>query len=96
VLANNNAAANSGCDCGGIRHGPAQWRSGSDPSSLTAPHGKHDAKALPRFKELLERAIELDPKFGLAHSFLGMYYTMQANLSLRPAREVVPLAMAAD
>ena len=51
---------------------------------------------LPRFKELLERAIELDPKFGLAHSFLGMYYTMQANLSLSPAREVVPLALAAE
>lgn len=51
---------------------------------------------LPRFKELLERAIELDPKFALAHSFLGIYYTMQANLGLRPAREVIPLAMAAE
>ena len=51
---------------------------------------------LPRFKELLERAIELDPKFALAHSFLGMYYTMQANLSIRPAREVIPLALAAE
>jgi serine/threonine protein kinase/tetratricopeptide (TPR) repeat protein len=51
---------------------------------------------LPRFKELLERAIELDPKFGLAHSFLGIYYTMQANLSLKLAREVVPLALAAE
>jgi len=51
---------------------------------------------LPRFKELLERAIEIDPKFALAYSFLGMYYTMQANLSLRPAREVIPLALAAE
>ncbi len=51
---------------------------------------------LPQFKELLERAIELDPRFGLPHSFLGMYYTMQANLFLMPAREVVPLAMAAE
>jgi len=51
---------------------------------------------LPRFKELLERAIEFDPKFGLAHSFLGMYYTMQANFFIRPAREVIPLAMAAE
>jgi serine/threonine-protein kinase len=51
---------------------------------------------LPRFKELLERAVELDPKFALAHSFLGMYHTMQANLSIRPAREVIPLALAAE
>ncbi|MBZ5634978.1 MAG: protein kinase [Acidobacteriia bacterium] len=51
---------------------------------------------LPRFKELLERAIELDPKFALAHSFLGIYYTMQASLSLKLAREVVPLALAAE
>jgi len=51
---------------------------------------------LPRFKELLERAIELDPKFALASSFLGMYYTMQANLSISPAREVIPLALAAE
>ena len=51
---------------------------------------------LPRFKELLERAVELDPKFALAYSFLGMHYTMQANLSIRPAREVIPLALAAE
>ena len=47
---------------------------------------------LGRFKELLERATELDPKFALAHSFLGMYYTMQANLGFKAAREVIPLA----
>ncbi len=51
---------------------------------------------LPRFKELLERAIELDPKFALASSFLGVYYTMQANLCISPAREVIPLALAAE
>src|SRR5262249_10462429 len=51
---------------------------------------------LPQFKELLERSIELDPKFALAYSFLGMYCPMQANLSLRPAREVIPLALAAE
>jgi serine/threonine-protein kinase len=50
------------------------------------------AELLGRFKELLERAIELDPKFALAHSFLGMYYTMQANLGFKAAREVIPLA----
>ena len=48
------------------------------------------------FKGFLERAIELDPKFALAYSFLGMYYTMQANLGLKSAREVIPLAVAAE
>lgn len=51
--------------------------------------------SLGRFKELLERAIELDPKFALARSFLGVYYTMHANMGLTPAREVIPSAMAA-
>ena len=44
----------------------------------------------------MERAIELDPKFALAYSFLGMYYTMQANLGLKSAREVIPSAVAAE
>ena len=51
---------------------------------------------LVRFKELLERAIELDPKFALASSFLGMYYTMQANLGFKLASEVIPSAVAAE
>lgn len=51
---------------------------------------------LSHYKELLERAIELDPKFALAYSFLGMYYTMQANMGLKPAREVIPSACAAE
>jgi adenylate cyclase len=51
---------------------------------------------LVRFRELLERAIELDPKFALASSFLGMYYTMQANLGFKVASEVIPLAVAAE
>ena len=51
---------------------------------------------LSRFKDLLERAIELDPKFALAYSFLGMYYTMQANVGLTPAREVIPSAKAIE
>jgi TolB-like protein/Tfp pilus assembly protein PilF len=51
---------------------------------------------LKQFKELLERAIELDPKFALPYSFLGLYYTMQANLGLRSAREVIPLAQEAE
>src|SRR5579872_3509229 len=54
------------------------------------------AELLVPFKKLLERAIEIDPKFALAHSFLGMYYTMQANLGMRPSREVIPAAIAAE
>jgi TolB-like protein/Tfp pilus assembly protein PilF len=52
-------------------------------------------EALQRVKELVERAIELDPKFALARFLLSAHYTMQANLGVRPAREVVPLARAA-
>lgn len=51
---------------------------------------------LVRFRELLERAIELDSKFALASSFLGMYYTMQANLGIKLANEVIPSAVAAE
>ncbi|HEY3936498.1 MAG TPA: winged helix-turn-helix domain-containing protein [Bryobacteraceae bacterium] len=51
---------------------------------------------LARFKELLERAIELDPKFALAHSFLGMYYTMQASVGLKAPHDVIPSALAAE
>jgi len=51
---------------------------------------------LSQYKELLQRAIDLDPKFALAHSFLGMYYTMQANLYIRPSREVIPMAIASQ
>ena len=47
-------------------------------------------------KEFLDRAIQLDPEFGLAYSLLGGYYTMRANLGISPAREVMPLARAAE
>jgi serine/threonine-protein kinase len=60
------------------------WFKGSRPEIL-AP-----------YRELLERAIELDPNFALAHSFLGMYYTMQANLGFRLAGEVIPSAIIAE
>jgi eukaryotic-like serine/threonine-protein kinase len=49
-----------------------------------------------RYKELLEHAIELDPKFALAHAYLGMYYTMQANFLVTPSRDVIPLAIASE
>ncbi len=57
---------------------------------------KGTLESLARFKESLEHAIELDPKFALPYSFLGIYYTFQANSGLRPARELVPLARAAE
>ncbi len=51
---------------------------------------------LVRFRELLERAIELDSKFALASCFLGVYYTMQANFGFKLASEVIPSAVAAE
>ena len=51
-------------------------------------------ESLARGKELLEHAIQLDPQFALPYSILGVHYTMQATL--RPAREVIPLARAAQ
>jgi len=53
-------------------------------------------QSLARVKECLEHSIELDPKFALAYSLLGGHYTMLANLGFRPAREVIPLARAAE
>jgi TolB-like protein len=53
-------------------------------------------ESLVRVKECLERAIELDPKFALPYSLLGGHYTMLANIGFRPAREVIPLARAAE
>ena len=50
-------------------------------------------ESLARGKELLEHAIQLDPQFALPY-ILGVHYTMQATL--RPAREVIPLARAAQ
>ena len=57
---------------------------------------KPSPESLARVKESLEHAIELDPKFALAYSMLGIYYTMLANLGIRPSREVIPLARAAE
>ena len=47
-------------------------------------------------KESLERAIELDPEFALPYSFLGITYTFQANLGLRPVQEILMPARAAE
>ena len=57
---------------------------------------KPSQDSLTRVKESVEHAIRLDPKFALAYSMLGIYYTMLANLGVRPAREVIPLARAAE
>src|SRR6185295_12389193 len=57
---------------------------------------KPTPESLARVKESLERAIELDPEFALAYSLLGGHYTMLANLGIRPAREVIPLARRAE
>ena len=41
---------------------------------------KPSPESLARVKESVEHAIELDPKFALAYSMLGIYYTMLANI----------------
>jgi serine/threonine-protein kinase len=51
---------------------------------------------LVKLKECLERAIALDPEFALPYSMLGGHYTMLANIGFKPAREVIPLARAAE
>ena len=47
-------------------------------------------------KAMLEHAITLDAQFALPYSLLGGCYTMLANLGFRPAKEVMPLAAAAE
>ncbi|HZC43061.1 MAG TPA: winged helix-turn-helix domain-containing protein [Acidobacteriaceae bacterium] len=47
-------------------------------------------------KELLERAIQLDPEFALPYSLLGIYYTGQASWGVLPAREAIQAARAAE
>jgi hypothetical protein len=52
VLADNNAAANGGCDDCGAGHGGGH--NGEVPGfrqDCEQKHGKHDAKALPGFRE---------------------------------------------
>jgi hypothetical protein len=49
-----------------------------------------------RGKELVERAIELDPKFALPHSILGAYYTGQAFHGSIAPREAIRLGRAAE
>ena len=57
---------------------------------------KPTPESLAKVKELLDRAIALDPQFALPYSLLGGHYTMLANLGLVPARAVIPLARAAE
>jgi serine/threonine protein kinase/tetratricopeptide (TPR) repeat protein len=53
-------------------------------------------ESLARLKVSLDHALELDPKFALAYSLLGGYYSFLASLGIKPAREVIPLARAAE
>ena len=53
------------------------------------------SESLARVKEYLGQAIALDPGFAAAHCALGMYYSMQAGIGMKPTREVIPLARAA-
>jgi tetratricopeptide (TPR) repeat protein len=57
---------------------------------------KPTPESLTLFKESLDHAIALDPEFALAYGMLGGHYTMLANLGIRPSREVIPLARAAE
>jgi TolB-like protein/Flp pilus assembly protein TadD/predicted Ser/Thr protein kinase len=51
--------------------------------------------SLARVQGSVNHAIELDPKFALAYSLLGLHYSFLAS-GIRPAREVIPLARAAE
>ncbi len=44
-----------------------------------------------RLREYLERAIQLDPQFALAHSLLGLHYTGLAFRRMRPLSELIPV-----
>ena len=55
---------------------------------------RRSPESLTRGKELLELAIQLDPNFALPYSILGVHYTAQAYA--QPARELIPLARAAQ
>jgi serine/threonine-protein kinase len=57
---------------------------------------KPGPESLAKVKELLDHAVALDPQFALPYSLLGGHYTMIANLGLEPAREIIPLAQAAE
>jgi TolB-like protein/Tfp pilus assembly protein PilF len=57
---------------------------------------KGTAESQAQFKEFVDLAIELDPKFALPHFLLGGQYSMVANLGISPARKVIPLGRAAE
>jgi serine/threonine-protein kinase len=64
---------------------------------LMAKH--HLAKVTPESWELAkqcyESAVELDPKFALAHVGLGFYWAVQTNFGRCPPHDAVPAARAA-
>jgi serine/threonine protein kinase/tetratricopeptide (TPR) repeat protein len=61
-----------------------QWLKARTPESMAT------------FKNSVERAIALDPEFALPYSQLGIYYLSLANRYFTPARDVLPLARAAE
>jgi eukaryotic-like serine/threonine-protein kinase len=52
--------------------------------------------SLAQGKELLERAIQLDPEFAPPYSLLGVYYTRQASAGALATRDALRLARAAE
>jgi TolB-like protein/Tfp pilus assembly protein PilF len=57
---------------------------------------KPTPESLALVKNRLEAAIELDPAFALPYGLLGGHYTMLSGMGIQPAREVIPLAKAAE
>jgi TolB-like protein/Tfp pilus assembly protein PilF len=55
-------------------------------------HYKATPEAIARAKQLVERAIALDPAYSTPHALLGLYYFVQANLGLARASEMMPAA----
>jgi serine/threonine-protein kinase len=56
---------------------------------------KGTAESQARFKEHIDRAIALDPKFAPSYFLLSAQYSMVAHLGIAPARESIPWAPAA-
>jgi len=47
-------------------------------------------ETLERARDYYEQAVQLDPRYALAHCEFGLYFLALAGLSLRPVREVMP------
>jgi eukaryotic-like serine/threonine-protein kinase len=56
---------------------------------------RRDESGLTNAAALLEKAIQTDPSFALAHAELGNCYLLMADYGMRPSRDVLPPARAA-